>query len=112
MFRWIYFLSFFLSLSLSTSIYADEITTANNERLAVATGHFARARSLLNAAVREFDQGQKIADPSALLDVKLWRDTLLERSQELNRVLDPQPRASNTGVMYNADTRLLNESKE
>lgn len=97
---------------ISQPVYAEDLIRAEGETLAMATGHYARARSLLIEALKEFDRAQKIADPSALLDVNLWRDTLLDRSKELERVLDPQPRASNSGVVFGADKRLLNEAKD
>ncbi|MCO6432478.1 MAG: hypothetical protein J5J00_16615 [Deltaproteobacteria bacterium] len=84
----------------------------SGEQLASAVGHYARARSLLIEAIREFDRGHKIADPDALMDSKRWRATLLDRAKELERVLDPQPKASRSGIKFNADKRLLNEAKD
>jgi hypothetical protein len=86
---------------------SQPLQQATGERLAMAIGHFARARSLLLAAMREFDAGYQLADPGALLDSAKWRATLARRSEELERVLDPQPRVSQGGVRYNPDTRLL-----
>ena len=83
---------------------------ASGEKLAAAIGHYARSRSLLIAAINEFDKGYKIANPNALLDSKEWKSTLVDRAEELQRVLDPQPRASKGGVRFDADTRLLNEA--
>jgi hypothetical protein len=83
---------------------------ASGEKLAKATAHYARARSLLIAAVNEFDKGYKIATPDALLDSREWRTTLIDRAEELQKVLDPQPRASREGLRFDADTRLLNEA--
>lgn len=85
---------------------------AKGERLAAAVGHYARARSLLNAAIREFDQAHALADPSALLDAQKWRRTLVKRGEELERVLDPQPRLTIGGIKFNADPRLLGEAKD
>ncbi len=109
-----------LALALAASaahspVQAEEIAgieRASGEKLATAVGHYARARSLLIAAVREFDKGAKLANPNVLLDSQQWRSTLIDRTQELDRVLDPQPRASRTGVRFEADTRLLNEAKQ
>ena len=91
---------------------AMPLERAKGEKLATAIGHYARARSLLIAAVREFDQGLKLVDPSALLDSGVWRTTLIDRADELQRVLDPQPRATKTGIKYQADSRLLGEAKK
>lgn len=99
-------------IAISGSAFAEKTTTTNAEDLAAATGHYARARSLLVEAIREFDRGYKIADPSALIDSKRWRTSLLDKAEELERVLDPQPRVSNSGVKFNADKRLLNEAKD
>lgn len=90
---------------------AVAVERATGERLSTAVGHYSRARSLLIAALREFDQGQKLANPSALLDSAKWRGSVLNRAEELERILDPQPRASKGGVKFNADTRLLGEAK-
>ncbi|MBX7144672.1 MAG: hypothetical protein K1X79_09500 [Oligoflexia bacterium] len=85
---------------------------AEGEDLSVAMGHYARARSLILAALGEFDQGYKLADPKVILDAKHWRNSLIDRAQELERLLDPQPRVSRRGMKYKADTRLLNEAKK
>lgn len=83
---------------------------AEGERLAEATGHYARTRSLIIAAIREFDKAAALASPDALIDSQEWRRTLVDRAQDLEKVLDPQPRASRGGVKFDADTRLLNEA--
>lgn len=88
---------------------APSMARASGEKLAAATGHFARARSLLIEAVREFDQGSKIANPDILVSSRDWRSAVIDRIEELERVLDPQPRVSKGGVRYNPDTRLLRE---
>ena len=86
------------------------LESATGEQLANASAHYARARSLLIAAVNEFDKGYKVANPDAILDSKLWRETLIDRAEELQKVLDPQPRLSRGGVKFEGDTRLLNGS--
>jgi len=106
------FLSFSISTSVLSSVQAEQLARASGETLSSAVGHFARARSLLIEAIREFDRGQKLADPSALLDPKRWRNTLIDRSHELEKVLDPQPKVSKSGIKFNADKRLLNEAKD
>ncbi len=83
---------------------------ATGERLATAVAHYSRARSLLIAAIAEFDKGYKTANPDALLVSKEWRATLIERAEELQKVIDPQPRVTRGGVKFSADTRLLNEA--
>ena len=61
-------------------------------------------------AVREFDTGLKLANPQVLIDVSEWRNDLLDRAEDLEKVLDPQPRASETGVTFQGDPRLLSEA--
>jgi hypothetical protein len=90
-----------------TAPKSETLLSAGPEDLAAATGHYARTRSLLLAAIREFDAGYKLANPDALMDSQLFRETLLTRAKELETVLDPQPRASKSGVRFNPDSRLL-----
>ncbi len=86
------------------------IESAKGERLAAAVGHYARSRSLILAAIREFDLGKKLATPDVLLDSAEWRSSLIDRATELEKVLDPQPRITSGGVRYQPDTRLLGEA--
>lgn len=89
---------------------SQPIARAEGEDLQTAIGHFARARSLLIAAVNEFDRGTGLVDPEAIMDVQRFRATLLDRSEELERILDPQPRVTRSGVQYSPDVRLLGEA--
>ena len=84
--------------------------SASSDDLAAAIGHYARARSLLIAAVNEFDSGYKLAKPDALIDSKQWRNTLISRAEEMERVLAPQPRVTRGGIKYQADSRLLKKN--
>ena len=86
------------------------IEAAKGERLAAAVGHYARARSLILAAIREFDSGKKLATPDVLIDSAEWRSSLIDRATELEKVLDPQPRITQGGVRFQPDTRLLGEA--
>ncbi len=99
---------------LAAEVIADSaipVQKAEGEKLSIATGHYSRARSLLIAAIREFDEGLKVVNPDALLDSQAFRASLLERSKDLERVLDPQPRVSKSGVRYQPDSRLLGGAK-
>ena len=58
---------------------------ANREATAEAIAHFARARALLVTALNEFDRGRKIARPDDLLDPVKWRNTLIDRAEDLER---------------------------
>ena len=87
------------------------LLTAGTEPLAEAVGHYARSRALLISAIREFDAGYKLANPDMLMDSKAFRATLVTRATELEKVLDPQARASKGGVSFNPDSRLLAGAK-
>jgi len=101
-----------ISVAYPSNVSAEGVGVeiARGERLSTAVGHYARARSLLNAAIREFDKGYQLANPDALLNSAEWRKDLVDRATELERVLDPQPRITRSGVKYNADNRLLHEA--
>jgi len=83
---------------------------ASQDETTEAVAHFARARALVIAALHEFDKGRKIASPNELLDSAQWRNTLIDRAEDLDRVLDPQPRATKGGIRFEADPRLLPEA--
>ncbi len=85
---------------------------ASGDDLAVAVGHYARARSLLIAAVQEFDKGYKLARPDALIDSKGWRTSVISKAEELEKILAPQPRVSRGGIKFDADTRLLKKDSK
>lgn len=85
----------------------EPIEVAKGEKLSKAAGYFGRARSLLLAAVEEFDKGVALVDPSALLDIPTWRSGVTTRIDELGRVLDPQPRVSKGGARYEPQQKLL-----
>ena len=85
---------------------------ADNQDTTEAVAHFARSRSLLIAALHEFDKGRKLASPNQLLDPVQWRNTLIDRAEDLDRVLDPQPRATKGGIKFEADPRLLPEANK
>mgnify|MGYP006275652259 CR=1 FL=1 len=82
---------------------------ASQQESARAVGHYARARSLLVAAIAEFDAGVRIAEPSTLIDPRGWREALADRVREIERVLDPQPRSGAEGLKFSPDRRLLAE---
>jgi|GEM_PF-2008761 len=85
----------------------DSLERADEETQAAAIGHYARSRSLLLAALREFDYGYKIAKPDAILNSKAWRESVISRAEELEKILAPQPRITKSGVRFSPDNRLL-----
>jgi hypothetical protein len=87
---------------------AANLEAAQGETLSKAVGHYARARSLLIEAVREFDRGARTARPDAIIDADEWRSSLVSRAEDLERILAPQPRVTKGGVKFEANTSLLN----
>ncbi len=87
------------------------LSGAGREVTAEAVAHYARSRALLVSAIEEFDRGRSLAKPDELLDATKWRNTLIDRAEDLERVLDPQPRATRGGIKFQADSRLLPEAK-
>jgi hypothetical protein len=80
---------------------------ASPQQVARAVGHYARARSFILSAIREFDEGRKTAEPSTLMNPDSWRSSLADRARDLERVLDPQPRITSEGVKFQGDPRML-----
>lgn len=113
-FIYVFLISGALLFGSTQSVLAEAavpLQKAEGEKLSIAVGHYARSRSLLIAALREFDEGLKVVNPDALLDSAAFRNTLLDKTKDLEKVLDPQPRVSKSGVRYQPDTRLLGNSK-
>lgn len=87
------------------------LKNVQGEKLAQATGHFARARSLLIAALGEFDKGLELANPDALFSSSDWRSDVTARARDIEHILAPQPRETTGGIKFQADPRLLGEAK-
>lgn len=106
-----------LALSVHTSAAQDTaravaLGQANQEQSAEAIGHYARARALIVAAINEFDKGRRIARPDDLVEPAKWRNTLIDRAEDIERLLDPQPHVTKGGIKYSADPRLLPEARK
>jgi hypothetical protein len=102
-------------VSLATPGYSEgkgnTLGAARPEVAAEAVAHYARSRALLISAIHEFDKARKLAKPDELIDSTKWRNTLVDRAEDLERVLDPQPRVTKGGIRFEADPRLLPEAK-
>ena len=92
-------------------VRSNGIEQAQGEQLATAIGHFGRARSLLIAAIQAFDTGCKFANPKVLINVESGRGNVMERVEDLERVLAPQARVTKGGVQYQPDNRLIHGAK-
>lgn len=77
------------------------------EQAEAAKAHYAKARALLVEALQEFELGRRMARPDLLIDSEEWRISVVSRTEELNRVLDPQPRVTRGGVRIQANQRLI-----
>lgn len=84
---------------------------ASPDRGSAARGHYARARALLVEALEEFEQGRKLARPDLLIDTEEWRISVISRTEELNRIIAPQPRVTAGGVRFRANNRLIGHRK-
>jgi len=101
----------FLPLVLAlTTFFTNGVSASYAEARSVLIGQ--ANQDLLIAALNEFDTARKIARPDELLDPVKWRNTLIDRAEDLERVLDPQPRATRGGIRFSADPRLLPEAKK
>ncbi len=105
-------LLFFLMIPASSIAEKSKSTiqVVKGQQLSAAIGHYARARSLMIAAIREFDKGLVLGNPAALIDAKEWRNSVIDRAEDLERILAPQPRATKDGANFSPDSRLLSES--
>ena len=90
----------------------SESQYASEERNSAAVAHYARARSLLVEAVREFESGRELARPDMFFDGDSWRTNIVSRAEDLNRVLDPKPRVTRSGVTFRANPALIKREKE
>jgi|GEM_PF-1923881 len=81
--------------------------SASPERSDAAVGHYSRARALLVEALEEFEKGRTIARPDLLIDPDEWRLSIISRTEELNRVLDPKPRITRGGVRFKSSSTLI-----
>ncbi|MBL7663147.1 hypothetical protein JNK13_10395 [bacterium] len=100
------------ALVLFTQAAFAETNYATPERREAAVGHYARARTLLVEALQEFDRGRRVARPDLLVDVEEWRTSVITRAEELNRVLDPKPRVSRSGVRFKANPLLIRDEQK
>ncbi len=103
------------ALSLPPSILAAPtagvaIERASGPTLTKASAHYARSRAMLISALREFDKATQLVNPDALIDSKEWRAIVYDRAEELQRILAPQPRVSESGVRFDPQPGLLGEA--
>jgi hypothetical protein len=63
-------------------------------------------------ALKEFEMGRKLARPDLLIDPEEWRISVVSRTEELNRVLDPKPRITRQGVRFKAQKLLVQPEKQ
>lgn len=102
-----------IPLQNSFADYADDVEISNKradgESFAIAQGHYARARHMLARAVQEYDKGVGSVNPDVLLDIHAWRNTVLDRMEDLERILTLQPTANEQGVEFTPESRFIND---
>lgn len=86
---------------------AKSLLDSDPQSISRGLGHYERARSLLLAAVREFDSGYSYVKTDQVLEANVWRKTILSRAEELETILSPKPRELKAGSNYQPDSRLL-----
>ena len=104
------FLGIAIVLAIPSAGLADQV--ASEERAAAAVGHYARARAMVVEALAEFEEGRKLAQPDILVDPESWRLSVISRTEDLNRLLDPQPRVTRSGVRFNSSSLRVRREKE
>lgn len=85
---------------------------ASPEETAAAIGHYARARTMLMEALKEFERARELAKPDQIVNGDEWRNTLVSRATDLDRLISPEPRISRTGVRFEPSHALLQEENE
>lgn len=96
----------------SSSIALAQSQFASTERSSAAVSHYARARSLMVEAVREFEEARTLARPDMFFNGDEWRTSVVSRAEDLNRVLDPKPRVTRSGVTFRANPALIRRERE
>ena len=86
-----------VGVSLCSGLVNAEQQYASRERATVARAHMSRARTLLVEALAEFEESKKYARPDMLIDSEDWRLRVVSLTEQLNRVVDPQPRVTKRG---------------
>lgn len=67
---------------------------------------------MLVEALAEFEQARKIARPDMLIDPEEWRISIVSRTEELNRILDPKPMVTREGVRFHANPLLIRRERD
>jgi len=85
--------------------------SAQNQGTTKSEAHFMRAKSLLLAALREFDEGAN-ASPEISINSSSWKSEVRDKANELERIISPRARMSTSGAKFDAYPQLLSESKQ
>jgi hypothetical protein len=83
------------------------VLEAQGRTLTKAMAHYARSRQLLVAALREFDKGFQAVSPEVIFDGEEFRHSILERTEELEKLLAPQARIDRSGVQFDPHPAFL-----
>ena len=99
-------------VGLSAAPVEAQVRYASEKRSNTAIAHYARARAMCVETLEEFEVGRKHARPDLLLDAEEWRLTMISLCEQLNRLVDPKIRVSNSGIQVSANPRLIHRSKD
>ena len=105
------FATFSILASVSQST-AEAQRYASKQRSNVAVGHYARARAMMVEALKEFEQGRRLARPDLLVDSEDFRLRLVSLTEELNRLVDPKPRVTRQGAVFRANPRMVRRESD
>jgi hypothetical protein len=83
---------------------------AGPERTQAAIGHYARARTLLVEAMKEFEAGREIARPDLILNAETWKAGVSARADELGHIISPQARETSGGARFRESHATLNQN--
>lgn len=92
----------FTAIFFLTASFSEAQSYATEPRTEKAMGHYSRARAMLIEALAEFDEGIKSANPDLLVNSEKWRLSVISRTEDLNKLLDPKPRVSRHGARFKA----------
>lgn len=71
---------------------------AKSNRGAAAIGHYSKARALLIEAIREFEEGKRIARPDLVVNADDWRSGVDQKANELLRLTNPTVTVTESGI--------------
>jgi hypothetical protein len=81
-----------------------ELQDASSERRSAAVGHYSRARTMLIEAIEEFEHARTIARPDLVLNGDDFRAGLIQKIDDLSKVIEPQANVARAGARFDDRT--------